>query len=531
MSIKRTVARNVVWNWAGMASHIIAGFIVFPFLVHQLGKTGYGLWVLIASLTGYFDLLDLGLRGAIGRNIAFQKAKHDQEGVNSIFNTGLALLLSGSGLVLLATVGALYLFFSLFEVPIALTGEVRIALILIGVNLAIIFPITALEGVLWAHQRFDMTNGIDIPAVILRTILTFLLIDGTDGSLITLALIVLGVTLFRGVCLSICSFRVDANLKIRPRYVRKQAAKQLFDFGIWCFLMSLANVASVQLGPLLIGNRFGPKKVVPFNAASRLIGYVKSIMITGTGVLTPLATKFHAEGENQKQRWLFLWGGKACMALGLFFLGGFFFLGDPFFYLWMRPTPGDPDGLPFDTTLLIILVLGELLPLSQWVTYSTVIGMSRHKLWACMSLLELLLVITLAAIFLPLYPSILTVGIILAIPAAICRGLVQMIYGCRLMEVSFSQYLFKSLLPPLWVAILPAVILGLVVNHHTPKSWLELIGFGSLYAFCYGVLTIFFLVGLDQTKSVVHAFLKRGRTEEELEPEECQEPPVEVTAP
>ena len=67
MGIKHTVARNVVCNWAGTATHMIAGFVVAPFLVQQLGQSGYGQWVLIASVTGYLDLLDLGLRGSLGR--------------------------------------------------------------------------------------------------------------------------------------------------------------------------------------------------------------------------------------------------------------------------------------------------------------------------------------------------------------------------------------------------------------------------------------------------------------------------------
>lgn len=50
-----------VWNIAGMAVGILAGFVVAPFLVRRLGETSYGLWIPIGSLTGYFGLLDLGV--------------------------------------------------------------------------------------------------------------------------------------------------------------------------------------------------------------------------------------------------------------------------------------------------------------------------------------------------------------------------------------------------------------------------------------------------------------------------------------
>ena len=62
MSANRTIARNVVWNWAGMATPMLAGFVIAPFLVHRLGELRYGEWILISSMTNYFGLLDLGIR-------------------------------------------------------------------------------------------------------------------------------------------------------------------------------------------------------------------------------------------------------------------------------------------------------------------------------------------------------------------------------------------------------------------------------------------------------------------------------------
>jgi len=56
---KAIVARNVAWNSAGTITHLLAGFVLSPFLVSHLGQTNYGLWILIASLTGYFSVLDL----------------------------------------------------------------------------------------------------------------------------------------------------------------------------------------------------------------------------------------------------------------------------------------------------------------------------------------------------------------------------------------------------------------------------------------------------------------------------------------
>src|SRR5437773_2192569 len=94
------MTRNLIWNWTGIVFSMASGFLMAPFLIHRLGDTHYGLWLLLASLTSYFCLFDLGTRSAVGRNVAFYRAKGDQEGVNAVFNTALVLLL-GAGLLAL----------------------------------------------------------------------------------------------------------------------------------------------------------------------------------------------------------------------------------------------------------------------------------------------------------------------------------------------------------------------------------------------------------------------------------------------
>src|SRR5262249_34765549 len=108
---KRIVARNAVCSWLSIAVNMAIGFVLMPFLVHRLREETYGLWILIASLTSYFNLFDLGVCNAVGWNIAYHRGKGDREGVNAILNTALAILAGVGGVVLLATFAVLALFF------------------------------------------------------------------------------------------------------------------------------------------------------------------------------------------------------------------------------------------------------------------------------------------------------------------------------------------------------------------------------------------------------------------------------------
>src|SRR2546423_903132 len=138
--------------------------------------------------------------------------------------------------------------------------------------------------------------------------------------------------------------------------------------------MTCAHVGGFMTRPPL---RRSVALVTPFSVAMRLVGYGNAFLIAGTQVLTPVATGLHAAEQHAKQRTLFLEGGKYCLALGLFFVTLFICLGQPLLDLWMGP------ALRGAWPLLVILGLGELLAMSQWITYSMILGMGRHKLTAC----------------------------------------------------------------------------------------------------------------------------------------------------
>src|SRR5438874_10869077 len=137
MKGKRKIVWNMVWNWGGMAVAMLAGLLVAPLLVRRLGDTTYGLWILMGSLTSYFGLLDLGVRGSVGRNIAYHRARHDMAGVNATLSTALALLCAAAVVALVGTLVLLAVFPRVFDVRAADAAGCRLALLLVGVNVAL----------------------------------------------------------------------------------------------------------------------------------------------------------------------------------------------------------------------------------------------------------------------------------------------------------------------------------------------------------------------------------------------------------
>jgi len=485
MSIRRRMARNVLWSGAGMACGALTGFITVPFLVHRLGATTYGLWILIASLTSYFNLADLGVRASITRHVAFFRARGDQESANAIFSTAQLILLFEAAITLVATLGLAALFPRFGNVPASQLRDVRMAILLAGFTIAVTLAMSIFDAALWAYERLDLLNGIEIFYDLAETACLFYFL-WHGGPLITIAWIALVKTVCAEGCKGVTCFRMDRGLRIAPSRVSRWAARCLFGFGLWKFLWSIGTRTSNQGGALIIWARLSAAVATPYSVVSRMVGTAKGFATVGMGVVTPTATTLYAREQHAHQRTLFVEGGSYCLALSLFFAAGIALLGKCFITLWIGPSMALYAGAA------TFLALGEVLPMSQWVSSGILLGQERHRLLACASFVETVLVIGL--------------GLALARPlgfAGLCLAIAVPGTFCRVLGISFRRYVRGALAPPILAVGIPAVAMLALIRRRPPAGWFDLILYALVFSLAWAICCSVIVVGPDQRKNLL----------------------------
>src|SRR5262249_52916716 len=81
------VALNVTGRYVPSPLEMAVGLIMLPFNANHLGASGYGLWMLAASIVAYFPVLDLGLGPAMERAVAHHRAERNPEAINEVAST------------------------------------------------------------------------------------------------------------------------------------------------------------------------------------------------------------------------------------------------------------------------------------------------------------------------------------------------------------------------------------------------------------------------------------------------------------
>jgi O-antigen/teichoic acid export membrane protein len=206
-----------------------------------------------------------------------------------------------------------------------------------------------------------------------------------------------------------------------------------------------------------------------------LVSYSTSVMVSATQVAAPKAAVYHFGKNKSAQQALFIEGSRYNWAFTLFFVGGAIFLGYPLLSLWQSAPQ------PEEYRLLLILMAGELIPLSQWVTYYAAVSMGQHRRLAEFALAEAITIVILAYAF-SRWWGLEGAAAGVAISAFVFRGILQVAYGCRLIGTPVTRYVRLVFMPLAIASVLPFALIGALAAWFQPMSWLGLLVISGLYA-------------------------------------------------
>lgn len=501
---KRGLLRNLHWNWAGILGDTVVSFLLCPYLLSHLGPTHYGAWIMIGSLTGYFGLLDLGIRGSVGRYVAFYRAKNDPRAASEIVSTAAGLLTLagiigalGTGLAGVWADRVAMGEFSPEEMP-----ALRLALLLAGLNLGIQLPLNVADGVLWGCQRFDRLNSVRIPFDLARGGLSALVV-AFDGGLVALSAVALGLTIVSGLAKFRLARQAAPEISWRFRGLDRARMKEVCSFGLWSTLRSITTMIPTRVTPLLIGSILGVAMVTPMSLAARLIAAASAILVAATGVITPHATALHAADDQTRQRRLMIDGGKYSLAAASVFLVLFVGLGRPLIHLWVGPE------LDLAYTLLVLLFAGRWVSMSQVVTRGIITAQAKHRALAMSSVAQAVVTLGLGLLLMRSY-GVLGMAAAIALGDAVCEGLFSLVYGCRGIGLSVGEYL-REILGALFKSMsLPVAALTVALTLRPATTWFDVIAYGAAFA----LLSIGSVVWINEgSLDLLAARFRRNRPE------------------
>ena len=263
------VARNLSTRYLAIATDAALGVVILPFNVAHLGTSAYGLWVLAASVTAYFSILDLGYSGAIVKFVAQYRARRDVRGLNEILSTlfvvfvVLAVVMYGAACVLAVYVD------SVFHLDPDQTHIARVVLLVVTVNVAASTAFSVFGGVINGFQRYDLNNVVGTASSVATAAVNVIVLLLGYG----LVELVVSMTLVRVLTLWIYranAYQVFPGLHLTPGLFRRERLREVTGFSVHMAVIDWANKLNYSVDALIIGAFMNTTAVAVWSIAQRL---------------------------------------------------------------------------------------------------------------------------------------------------------------------------------------------------------------------------------------------------------------------
>lgn len=265
--------RGIGFGYAGQVLATLVGLWLTPFLLLQIGKHNYGLWLVGTQLIFYVGLLDLGVVALLPRETAFATGRAGSfsaaKDLPSIVGQTTRLVLWQTPLV---AIGAAVVWFLLPAEWAALRQPIAVVL---GA-FVLTFPLRIFGAVLQGLQDFGFLGKAYIVAFVLSTAVT------VGGVLAGFGLYALA---FGWAALQLAS--AGANwYRLRKHFpgvlpsslpqLGREVARLRLKQGFWISTNQVAQVLLTGTDVLIIGKLFGPVAVVPYVCTAKLISVLSN---------------------------------------------------------------------------------------------------------------------------------------------------------------------------------------------------------------------------------------------------------------
>jgi O-antigen/teichoic acid export membrane protein len=365
--------KNVIYNWMGMAAAIVYAFIFTPFIVHTLGSSHYGIWNLVMSCVGYMAVLDAGIQSAVNRYVARSRGLNDLNGVSAIYSTAISIYLC---IGLIATVLGVIVASNIetfFNIPAADKTVARDVMFIMVAYAAVEFPCNVFGAVIYAYQRFDALNFINVAGYLLLATMVWAALTYSPG-LLTYALAVVACGLMKFVAQYVVCKRLVGNLRFSAKLISRSTVKELMAFSSITFLAIIANYMVFKTDNIVIGAFLSADAVAVYAIGFMLSDYIAQIVGKMCNILTPMFSEYEALDATERMHSLLFTSSRFSAVIG--FSGGcaLILLGEQFLSLWI----GKEYEGAYQVAVLMMVARMSGFPTAPF--YSMLYGIGKHHL-------------------------------------------------------------------------------------------------------------------------------------------------------
>ncbi|OBQ54107.1 oligosaccharide flippase family protein [Tamlana sp. s12] len=483
-------------------TNIIVGIGLTPLILSSLGKSEYGLYMLVGSLIGYLALLDFGLTPTTVRFVSKYRHENDKDKEESFIATnlgiyaGLAVVITLIGLVFYVTFD--YFFDNLSADDLVLF---KVMYLLMLLNLIWVMIRGALVGIIMAYEQFNFPKILNYARILLRAI-TIIIVLKSGGK--ALGIVIIDTVFNLLVLLTYYIFiRIKIPVKFNFSKFNKKYVSKIFSYSIWIFLGLLMDQLYWRSGQTILGIKSTTEEIAVFAIAMLFISYYMTMSSAISGLFLPTATKMYVnKASHTELNNLMVKVGRIQWFVISNMLFGFLFFGNQFIKLWIGD--GYEDSWVIASMIMITLTTPSLQNVGNSILEAYNLHVHKIKINTALAIVSVIVAVFLVDI----YDSI---GIAIAIASSVILG--QNIYNnyyfkkhIGLNIKTYATSMLKGNIFSIPLVIISAYLINLI--SFNSGSWYNLAIKISLFILL-STIWIYFVAMNSYEKGLVNSLLSK----------------------
>ena len=501
-----SIKLNALSNTTSLIVNVFFGFFMVRQVVGYLDEVQFGMWMLTASVVGYFGLLQLGVGTGVLRYAPMYRGKGDNQAVADIINTSIAFY---------SVLGAMIFVVSkIFAEPLAgfFGGGHELAklIAIVGLAAAIECPSWVIDAGVRSFERFALANVLVNLKAILRVVAAAVCVRydlgiiglGYSLAVINMLILACGVLMLVYCCKS---YGVGFGS------VRPATLKMLMGFGIVVLISSAADTLTFGSAKVILGKMVSLQAVGMFGVVAMMNNYYRRTIYAVTKVFMPRFSYLQGSNSNSKIISLYQRGSEFTTIFAGLIAIMIWTCGASFVYLWLK------KDFELLFPVLAIMTAGTLVLTSNRMSIDLLYGLGRQNALAVFSVLEGTAVV-LCSIAGAMKFGVIGIALGVSVPVAIIRGIVQVQYVRRIVGVSFKDY-YSGRILKLWLLVAcMATVASMLGLDSLRTGWLAFLAIASGVTTIYmGVVYMLILDKREKTHVNEKLFSGRAKTRRKIE--------------
>jgi O-antigen/teichoic acid export membrane protein len=463
--LSRQALFSTASNYVGQIIIIGTGLVLTPFILHRLGQSDYGLWLLVGSVIAYGNLFDFGITGALTKYVAEYQARGDLQELKRVIATALSMYtLLGLVVVALAFMVA-PLFPRLFNL-VPEESETAVQLVrLMGVGMGLTIPSGTTYAVLRGLQRFGSINLITAGGTVVVALATMVVLS-LGGGLLEMVAVNIPLSLMMQIPAVLLIKRAKPELELGWRGASRGWARRVFLYSSSSMAIHTASQLRNKTDEIVIGAFLPVASITPYGVARRLSEAALLLTQQFLRIIMPLASQLEAEQDLGRLRALYLTGTRLTLAIFLPIGLVIAVLAEPLLSAWVGAEYGQYAYLVW------ILVASGFFFVSQGTSSMILQGIAKHK-WVAVAAITSGVANLGISILLVRSMGLIGVAYGTLIPNFL-EWMFVLPYSLYILKVPAGLMLRKVYLPALLPGIPTFLFLWWMRAEFQPDSWLAL---------------------------------------------------------